>query len=342
MWWQEILIGVIVGVVILVIEYHTNWFAKRSSLPSLRPTVEKLINKFGQRIPGWVIFWKGYLAFVIPFLVVFINLMLLYSEVRIYSGIMSTLIVSLVISGILAILVFDLPMNVVTSFLIICNIVIVITFLGFPKFSALSWPTFTFSTTGTPETTHSIPDMSNIDTVVLFVTLMVFSATWITANIIVSSIQKDREALEERLDLLYETAGISEMLASRERELLDCVVTKWDEFLIELEKSNKMAGQQARHCVPVEFNQYTLRLGCKFDEDVKNIVSPRGTPKYPIPAVLATTQEAMQKFFNKPRLKLSCEKIEEDKYEAILLKLKNYNSSDETSSQTNRKGRRTR
>jgi hypothetical protein len=320
--WSQFIPSIVAGLVIMLVGGVIAFFkSKRFNIwvKNIISGLKRFVAKFGKVLSRWIKFWREYFAFVLPVFSIGISIMLLAPDTQTYYGFFRACIIALVIVALLAIIVYEPPMNSLTSFLIFCGVVIILIVFSNSEFAA-DWPVIPYD----PKSEPSIPDVTDIKTVSLLITLVVLSAIWVTANTITSWVRKERNEVEEKFDLLYEAPGVSEMLEAGERELFGCIFARWNEFLEDLEKRDKRAAQRGRHAVPVEIKGYTLKIGCQSEDDVNKLVfSEPITSKISLPAPLGIIQQAMREFFNKSHLQVICVEIGSDRFEDIKEKVKN-------------------
>ena len=300
---KTILVTLIAGVLLLILEYRTGLFAEKTPMPDIRPVITRILELISGTMSSISQKIQDVLDVLFPILVIVVNYFLLIPEARLYTGVTVSLILALIVIGILATKIFKQPIGEVTAFLIFVNIIAVLIVIP-PNLQQLPlWPT-SFKI--------SDPDISNAKTVSIVIVVTAISVIWIVAIQLTNHVNRVRGQLEESLELLYDAPEISKMLEANERRLLERVISMWEELL---EDSGSL-GDLIRHSVPVRFESYTLTLGCLTDKEVKDITNARPIPgkSQTFPPFQVALEKKMQEFFGISRLRILCEKINQDEY----------------------------
>lgn len=316
---QQVLLGIIVtvasGVVILLIEYHTGWFAERLNRPNLHDLVVAFVDRCKpvlRKAGRFLRFVVGGLALA---LLVGFSLILLALLPSLSPGMGYALWLGIAMfAGVFAIMLGRPNLDTIGLILLVYVLIVAVYVApsgGLQEGALTSSGLADQTLSNLPAIQWSDPRVSTlavIDMVLLLIVCLVM--------VIRSQTESRLEKLQAELDLLKAPKGIREMLADKEADWLRSVQTQWWDLEQRVRKASPMAADCLDHAVPVAFKGYALTLGCRTEKAVLDIMQnrPNAKGRLELPPYQKAIEAALQSILDNQRAVVTCIVIKPDQY----------------------------
>jgi hypothetical protein len=301
-----VLAAVIAGVIILMIEYWTGWFAQTLHRPDwhqwLVTFVKKALPRLRRSIDSflWVV---GYFAsFGILLLSIYFAGLLAWGTQG-GSSILGTWELILFLTF-LAPFVAKPPIRGI-YFLVLLAHLFVLTFAAYYSAGA-SVPASSISNLREwIDPSYLRFDLENPAT--LLVTCFDLTLVVILAAVVIVKgwAEKAIDALKSDVDYMGSSRVVKQMRADVESDWLHLVSDNWWILQARVRTKNKAAADTLEHCVPLRFSRYLLEIGCTTDRDVKDIMKINESAPYS-----KVINETLQEILSTSRTTITCKRVD--------------------------------
>lgn len=300
----EMIIPLLVGIALLFLEYKTGWFAERTPLPDIRPVVNRakkwLRDTTTERSAGV----KRTAEFLIPYIALTINFLLLSPEIRTSSPAMGLIVLCLIALMFMSAGIIKKPIGEITGGLCFIDLILIYGVIRDAKVpSNDNWPA-----------TLSDFNMNDPKTLVVIAFMLVFVASWITSGTVTSYFEKETKKFKSTLDILLQSPEIASIQKRVEDAMLKDIQSKWNAFLTTLKMKRPFLADRIYHCVPIGFELYTLKIGCLTKKEVIDITKSSDSK---VPPPVGEIQKEFRRFFGNEKMTLSFQVISVEDHEAL-------------------------
>lgn len=266
----KIAVGIIIGVILFIIEYHTGWFAQRTGRTSIRSLFARWWLRLGPQNKRWLRIHKLVRDILIILSLILGIFIIVYDPLTYGAYFLATVVtVAITLLGFGALQLLSAPMNSVSSALIIFGGMTEL----FIKWSA---------------TRNEIMTPSAVK-LLLAAYLTVLVLIWL-ASYFASEYAK---YLHEDVDFLNRASAVAHVIALEEQNLLRDLHTKWPGIRAKVARSRSEAVGAFDWIVPIKFMKFTVVIGCRESWQLKQIKAERHKAPTFGSTITTIVQEAM-------------------------------------------------